>query len=74
MRMGFGARGMAMGNAMTAVISGDGQSYYNPAIVPFESEPTVAASYGVLSLDRKLNFLSFTESLKPECWIFFVPY
>ncbi len=66
MRMGFGARGMAMGNAMTAVISGDGQSYYNPAIVPFESDPTVAASYGVLSLDRKLNFLSFTESLKPN--------
>jgi len=28
MRMGFGARGLAMGNAMTAVISGDVQSYY----------------------------------------------
>ncbi|MGD1044673.1 MAG: hypothetical protein ABR936_04985 [Bacteroidota bacterium] len=66
MRMGFGARGMAMGNAMTAVITGDVQSYYNPAIVPFESEPTVAATYGVLSLDRKLNFLSYTKSLKPN--------
>ena len=32
MRMGFGARGMAMGNAMTAVTSGDVQSYYNPAL------------------------------------------
>ncbi len=66
MRMGFGARGMAMGNAMTAVISGDLQSYYNPAVVPFESEPTAAATYGVLSLDRKLNFLSYTKSLKPN--------
>jgi hypothetical protein len=66
MRMGFGARGMAMGNAMTAVISGDVQSYYNPAIVPFESEPTFAATYGVLSLDRQLNFLSYTKSLKPN--------
>ena len=66
MRMGFGARGMSMGNAMTAVISGDLQSYYNPAIVPFESEPTAVASYGVLSLDRKLNFLSYTSSLKPN--------
>ncbi len=65
-RMGFGARGMAMGNAMTAVISGDVQSYYNPATVPFESEPTATATYGVLSLDRKLNYLSFTESLKPN--------
>ena len=66
MRMGFGARGMAMGNAMTAVISGDVQSYYNPATVPFESEPTVAATYGVLSLDRKLNYLSYTKSLQPN--------
>jgi hypothetical protein len=66
MRMGFGARGMAMGNAMTAVISGDLQAYYNPAIVPFESEPTANATYGVLSLDRNLNFLSYTKSLKPN--------
>ena len=66
MRMGFGARGMAMGNAMTAVISGDLQAYYNPAVVPFEAEPTAAAAYGVLSLDRQLNFLSYTKSLKPN--------
>jgi hypothetical protein len=66
MRMGFGARGMAMGNAMTAVISGGVQSYYNPALVPFESDPTVNAAYGVLSLDRTLNFLSYTKSLKPN--------
>ena len=66
MRMGFGARGMAMGNAMTAVISGDVQSYYNPASVSFESEPIVVATYGVLSLDRKLNYLSYTKSLKPN--------
>jgi len=59
MRMGFGARGMAMGNAMTAVISGDVQSYYNP-------EPTAIATYGVLSLDRRLNYLSYTKNLKPN--------
>jgi hypothetical protein len=66
MRMGFGARGMAMGNALTAVTSGDVQSYYNPAVVPFESDPTAAAAYGVLSLDRKLNYLSYTKSLQPN--------
>ncbi len=65
-RMGFGARGMGMGNAMTAVISGDLQSYYNPALVPFESQPTAAAAYGDLSLDRNLNFLSYTNNLKPD--------
>jgi hypothetical protein len=66
MRMGFGARGMSMGNAMTAVISGDLQSYYNPAVVPFQSEPTAVATYGILSFDRKLNFLSYTKSLHPN--------
>jgi hypothetical protein len=65
MRMGFGARGIAMGNAMSAVINGDLQSYYNPAIVPFQSDPTIVAAYGVLSLDRRLNYLSYTKSVKP---------
>jgi hypothetical protein len=69
LRMGFGARGIAMGNALTAVIHGDIQSYYNPAAVPFESVPTAVAAYGVLSLDRRLNYLSFTESLKPNAGI-----
>ena len=66
MRMGFGARGMAMGNAMTAVTDGDIQSYYNPALVPFQQAPAVVAAYGILSLDRKLNFLSYTKSLQPN--------
>lgn len=66
MRMGFGARGIAMGNALTAVISGDLQSYYNPASVTFQSVPTGIAGYGVLSLDRRLNYLSYTKSLKPN--------
>jgi hypothetical protein len=69
LRMGFGARGIAMGNALTAVITGDLQAYYNPAVVPFESVPTAVAAYGVLSLDRRLNYLSFTKSLKPNAGI-----
>jgi len=69
MHMGFGARGIAMGNAMTAVINGDIQAYYNPAVLPFESAPTAVAAYGVLSLDRRLNFLSYTQSLKPNAGI-----
>lgn len=69
MRMGFGARGIAMGNAMTAVINGDIQAYYNPAALPFESTPTAIAAYGVLSLDRGLNYLSYTQSLKPNAGI-----
>jgi hypothetical protein len=68
-RLGFGARGIGMGNALTAVRSGDLNSYYNPALLPFESLPVVLLSYGSLSLDRKLNFVSYTQGLKPDAGI-----
>lgn len=60
-RMGFGARGMGMGNAMSAVIEGNLVSYYNPAVIVFQKNNSFQASYSVLSLDRSLNFISFTK-------------
>ena len=65
MRMGFGARGMAMANALSAIADGNGAGYYNPALVPFQVHPTALASFGFLPLDRNLNFVSYTQSLKP---------
>jgi len=65
-RMGFGARGMGMGNAMIAVRHGDVFSYYNPALTPWTSAKTGAASFGILSLDRSLNFLGYTMPLPPQ--------
>lgn len=71
MRMGFGARGISMGNSLTAVINEDVQAYYNPAVLPFENSPTAIATYSILSLDRKLNFLSYSQSLKPSAGLAF---
>lgn len=65
-RMGFGARGMTMANALAAVTNQDGLSYYNPAVVPYQLHPTAMVSVGFLPLDRNLNFLSYTQSLKPS--------
>jgi hypothetical protein len=65
MRMGFGARGMAMANAMSAIADDNGTGYYNPALVPFQVHPTALASMGFLPLDRNLNFASYTQSVKP---------
>jgi hypothetical protein len=65
-RMGFGGRGMAMGNAMAAVSTGEIASYYNPALLPFASGRTGSASMGILSLDRTLNFLSYSVPLPPK--------
>jgi hypothetical protein len=60
-RMGFGARGMGMGNAMSAVTEGNLVSYYNPALAAFQENNSFQTSYSILSLDRSLNFLSFTK-------------
>jgi len=63
-RMGFGARGMGMGNAMSAVIHGDLVAYYNPALSVFQKDNSFQTSYSILSLDRKLNFVSFTRKFE----------
>jgi len=71
LRMGFGGRGIGFGNAMTAVNVGDISSYYNPALAPFQHHPFASASFGVLPLDRSLNFISYTQSLKPSAGVSF---
>ncbi|MBU0561341.1 MAG: hypothetical protein KKG93_17445 [Bacteroidetes bacterium] len=63
-RLGFGARGKAMGNAMTSVIGGNLVSYYNPALSVFQNKNSFQSSYSLLSLDRSLNFVSFTRKFE----------
>ena len=65
-RLGFGARGMAMGNAMSAVTTGDVVAYYNPALIPGAAYRFASASFGILSLDRRLNFLNYSGALPPN--------
>ncbi|MGE5399383.1 MAG: hypothetical protein ACM3S2_03205 [Ignavibacteriales bacterium] len=60
-RMGFGARGMGMGNALSSVTEGNLVSYYNPALSTFQMDNSFSASYSFMSLDRTLNFLNFTK-------------
>ena len=60
-RMGFGARGIGMGNAMSAVTEGNLVSYYNPALSVFQEKNLFQTSYSILSLDRHLNFINFTK-------------
>jgi len=70
-RMGFGARGLGMGNAMTGVVSGEINSHYNPAVTPFAERRFASAAFGILSFDRSLNFLSYTQNVKPTAGIAF---
>lgn len=68
-RLGYGARGIGMGNALSAVNQGEISSYYNPALLPFSMDHTVAATFGILSFDRYLNFLSYTQPLAPRAGV-----
>jgi opacity protein-like surface antigen len=68
-RMGFGARGMGMGNAMTAVSTPDIAGYYNPAAIAFQTTRTAMLSYGALSLDRSFNTLNYTQAIGPNAGV-----
>lgn len=63
-RMGFGARGIGMGNALSAVNQGNLVGYYNPAVTPYQNENSFQTGYSFLSLDRSLNFLNFTRKFE----------
>ena len=68
-RLGFGARGMGMGNAMAAVRQGDVASYYNPALLPWMETRHGTAAVGILSLDRRLNYLGASFPLPPAAGV-----
>lgn len=63
-RMGFGSRGISMGNAMSSVTTGDVVGYYNPALSAFQNEHLINLGYTFLSFDRSLNYLSYTKNFK----------
>jgi hypothetical protein len=64
-RLGFGARGIALGNALGADPTADVSTYYNPALAAQASEQRLAASAALMSFDRELQFLEFTTPLGP---------
>lgn len=63
-RLGFGARGQGMGNAMSSITSGVLSAYYNPALTAFQKDHVLYGNYGILALDRRLNEISYTQSIR----------
>ncbi len=70
-RMGFGARGMGMGNALTAVKEGENSGYYNPAAIALLKNNSASVSYGILSLDRSLNSIYYSQPIDTNAGISF---
>lgn len=65
-RMGFGPRGMAMGNSMATVSEQGTFSYYNPAINALTLNRHVNFSTAAMSFDRQLNSVSASFRLPPS--------
>ncbi len=63
-RMGFGPRGIALGNSISAVKEGNLSAYYNPALSVFQNGNNFSTAYTFLSLDRSLNYLNFTRKFE----------
>ncbi len=65
-RMGFGARGMALGNALSADVRGDASPYYNPALAPQATGQHIMASAAIMRFDRQMQFLQFSTPIQPS--------
>jgi len=65
LRIGVGARAIALGNTGVAVPVDAFSVYYNPAALASSEKRLVALSYGFLSLDRRQGFISFSMRVPP---------
>ena len=65
-RMGFGARGLAMGNAVIADVSGYASPYYNPALAPFIISQNLELSAAAMTQDRQMQFVQLSTPLRPR--------
>lgn len=68
-RIGFSARGIALGNAGVADGFGEGHPYYNPALAPYMSDARLEAAYSAMTFDRSLQFFQVAAPMKPNAGI-----
>lgn len=63
-RLGFGARGIAMGNSQAADVFSGTSPWYNPALAPLVEGQSISASVSALTFDRSLQFLQLGAPLQ----------
>lgn len=64
-RMGFGTRGIAVGNALAGDASGLASPFYNPALAPYIENQSLGLSAALMTHDRQLQFVELRSPLKP---------
>ncbi len=68
-RLGFGGRGISMGNSQLADISGHASAWYNPALAAFTRRQYAALTMGVLTQDRRMEFVRYAMPLRPRAGV-----
>ncbi len=63
LRMGLGARAMAMGGGSAALVDDGYAGYYNPAGIPFLSYHRFTATLNSMALDRHLFYVGYSQSM-----------
>ncbi|MDX1740121.1 MAG: hypothetical protein R3178_02470, partial [Rhodothermales bacterium] len=63
-RIGFGARGIGVGNALAADRSGNTSAFYNPALAPFARGQHLEVATAFMRFDRQLQHLQFGTPLE----------
>ena len=69
-RMGSGAREMALGNAMAADRSGFSGGMYNPALAALVAEQRLEGTRAAMVFDRRLDVISYSTGLPPRAGVF----
>ncbi len=64
-RVGLNAKGMSLGNSITAMTTGNVYPFYNPALASFQNGGSISASVALMSLNRQLNVITYTQGLAP---------
>ena len=65
-RVGFGARGISLGNGLAGDARSGTTPYYNPAFAPLGVGQNIVASVASLSFDRSLQFLQLSAPLQKK--------
>jgi hypothetical protein len=66
LKMGFGARALAMGGAFVAVADDGTGGFYNPAGLTQLTKRTFGAFYRKMTLDRRLMYVTYSQPILEE--------
>lgn len=66
LKMGFGARPLAMGGAFVAVADDGTGGFYNPAGLTKLTKRTFGAFYRKMTLDRRLTYVTYSQPILEE--------